>query len=298
MNPIGAMTGGVSKAVNGVPGEAAPSAPGAVGAPPLPEPTAGWTDATTAALAALAEFFQKSREGMREVKKAFDASRQAQMAKEVESMREQADEIRTGAVVQGVMLGASATAGAFALATSSGTASEPAAKETPEACRPTAPAPTTPSASAPTTPSAPANTTPSAPANATPSASAPTTPSAPANTTPSAPANATPSAPANPPAGSDAPAATSQTSKWLELGSKTARDFADPVKTMYDARAKECEADGAAARMNAERAKSNGEDIQGMADSQSELAAKAMDAIRAVLDARHAATMAVLSQRG
>lgn len=259
MNPIGVLTG-VSKAVDA--GEAAPATLGAVGAPPLPEPTAGWTDATTAALAALAEFFQKSREGMREVKKAFDASRQAQMAKEVESMRKQADEIRTGAVVQGVMLGASATAGAFALATSSGTASEPAAKDTPEACRPTAPAPTTP------------------------------------DTTPSAPANATPGTPANPPAGSDAPAATNKTSKWLELGSKTARDFADPVKTAYEARAKECEADGAAARANAERAKSNAEDMQGMADSQGELAAKAMDAIRAVLEARHAATMAVLSQRG
>ncbi|MBK8999206.1 MAG: hypothetical protein IPM35_26070 [Myxococcales bacterium] len=275
MSAIDKMAGAASKALNGVPGEAAPATPGAVGAPPLPEPTAGWTDATTAALAAIAEFFQKSREGMREVKKAFDASRQAQMAKEVESMREQADEIRTGAVVQGVMLGASATAGAFALATSTGTASEPAAKHTPEACR------------------APANTTPSAPPNAA--------PRAPANTTtPRASAGAAPSAPTNQvdTPGSNAPAATNKTSKWLELGSRTARDFADPVKTAYDARAKEREADGAAARANAERAKSNAEDVQGMADSQGELAAKAMDAIRAVLEARHAATMAVLSQRG
>lgn len=195
-------------ATTSVPSESEASASNEAQAPGLPQPAAVWTDATTALLAALAEFFQKTREGMREVKKAFDASRFEQMQSEVESMRNQADQIRSGALMQAATLGLSAGLGAGSLVTAN------------------------------------------------------------------------------------------KTSAWLGWASQTAGKLQDPVKSIYDAQAKDCEADGASARASAERAKTNGEDMGDMAGRQGELASKAMDAIRAVLEARHASAMAILSQRG
>ncbi len=208
MSMMGDVSRVSSALANAVPSESKAAPPGEMNPPPLPQPAATWDDATTAALAALADFFAKTREGMREVKKAFDASRQAQMKEEVAAMREQADEIRSGAFVQAATLAASASCGAVSLATSD------------------------------------------------------------------------------------------KTSAWFKWAGETSGKFQEPVKSVYEARAKDCEADATAARASADRSKTSAEDAQELADTQSELAGKAMDAIRAVLESRHAATMAVLMQRG
>lgn len=283
MSSIGDVNAAAAAAVKAASSESATQPPAEVTPPPLPPPDATWTDATTAALAAIADFFQKTRAGMREVKKAFDASRQRQMAKEVKAMREQADEIRTGALVQGVMLGASATAGAFALATSARTPET----ATNEPATTGAPATTGPAARPSDNLSAPATTGPAT----RPSNDVPANSNAPARTGPAT--GPTNDVPANP----SAPATNGRTSEWFKWGGETAGKFSEPVKGIYDARAKECEADSAAARASGERAKTNAEDIQELADTHSELASKAMDAIRGVLEARHAAAMAVLARR-
>jgi len=210
MTTLQAITGSMldtAKAVTGGKGASPQSAD--VASPPLPEPTATWSDATTAALAALAEFFKTTREGMREVKKAFDASRQAEMRKEVEAMREEASEIRKGAIVQAATQAVSAYWGAESFMTDD--------------------------------------------------------------------------------------QALAAKYKWAaDCWGK----MDGPAKSVFDARAKDCQADAAGERANAERAKTTAEDIQSMADTQAELASKAMDAIRALLEARHAAAMGILSQRG
>lgn len=177
-------------------------------APELPAPAAAWTDATTAVLAALAEFFKETREGMREVKKSFDAARREQMAEEVASMRAGAKEIRNGAVMQGVTLAVSAHWGAMAVTTSD--------------------------------------------------------------------------------------QALAEKYKWAAGSWGKADGIVDGI---YKSRAKDCEADAAAARATAEHAKTDGEDIRELADGQAELASKAMEAIRSILEARHAATMSILMQK-
>ncbi|MCC6900355.1 MAG: hypothetical protein IT377_15360 [Polyangiaceae bacterium] len=159
-------------------------------------------------LAALAEFFKETREGMREVKKSFDAARREQMAEEVASMRAGAKEIRNGAVMQGVTLAVSAHWGAMAVTTSD--------------------------------------------------------------------------------------QALAEKYKWAAGSWGKADGIVDGI---YKSRAKDCEADAAAARATAEHAKTDGEDIRELADGQAELASKAMEAIRSILEARHAATMSILMQK-
>ena len=182
--------------------------PVAAPAPVLPQPAAARTDSTTAVLAALADFFKETREGMREVKKSFDASRRAQMAEEVAAMRDEAKEIRNGAVMQAATLAVSAHWGAMAVTTSDQSL---AAKY-----------------------------------------------------------------------------------KWAADSWGKADGVVDGI---YKGRAKDCEADAAAARASAEHAKTDGEDVRELADSQGELASKAMEAIRSILEARHAATMSILMQK-
>lgn len=72
----------------------------------------------------------------------------------------------------------------------------------------------------------------------------------------------------------------------------------DLPKAMYDARGVEHDADAQLAENRAKSASSKAELFQDSIDQATEVAKKALDAIRSVYEARHAAQMAIVSMRG